>query len=330
MSAISTPGQKHTGVTGETRLLLGVDGGGSKTTALIAELGDAGTIQILGRGAGGPSNLRLAGKEMALASLDKAVDEALVEAGLEGRFLDCAVLALAGAAYADVRDEVNRWARQRNLSLDVEVIHDAEPVLASCMGGGCCIALIVGTGSVAVGINSAGTKLTLGGWGHWFGDKGSGYDLGRQALSAIAEASDGIGPETVISDLVLERLEVSEPRQILRVMSAKGDLRREVAALAPIVQAAAVMRDEVANRIVQSAIVEAAKLVSAVVKKLAFKDPYSLAVAGGVICGSQHFRDSLIGLLGKSEPLPGTVTVVDEPVMGCLDIAREKLTIPVE
>ncbi len=56
------------------RLILGVDGGGSKTTAVIASLDDTGNLQVLGRGRGGPCNLKLAGKEQSLRSLDEAID----------------------------------------------------------------------------------------------------------------------------------------------------------------------------------------------------------------------------------------------------------------
>ena len=111
---------------------------------------------------GGPSNLRLAGKQRSLESLDKAVDEALAEAGLAGKSLDYAVLALAGSTFEDVRDEVIAWALSRNLSSKVDIIHDAEPVLASGVDHGRGIALIVGTGAVAVGINSKGESATTG------------------------------------------------------------------------------------------------------------------------------------------------------------------------
>jgi hypothetical protein len=43
------------------RMVLGIDGGGSKTAALIASLDESGELNILGHGRGGPSNLRLAG-----------------------------------------------------------------------------------------------------------------------------------------------------------------------------------------------------------------------------------------------------------------------------
>lgn len=39
------------------RYVLGVDGGGSKTMALVAALDESGQMVILGRGRGGPSNL---------------------------------------------------------------------------------------------------------------------------------------------------------------------------------------------------------------------------------------------------------------------------------
>ena len=81
----------------ETRIILGVDGGGSKTSALVAAVDDDGQMTILGHGHGGPSNLRLSGKEQSLNSLDNAVDEALAAAGMPGRRFDCAVLALAGS-----------------------------------------------------------------------------------------------------------------------------------------------------------------------------------------------------------------------------------------
>jgi len=326
MKAIFTPTSRIRHLAGRSRLLLGVDGGGSKTEALIASLDTSGQIQILGRGRGGPSNLRLADKEQSLASLDRAVDEALGEANAAGQMVDYAVLALAGSTSPDVQRDVSDWAEKRNLSSHVEIIHDVGPVLASGTDDGCGIALIVGTGSVAVGIDPAGNSVIKGGWGHWFGDKGSGFYLGYKALAAVAEASDEIGPETILSELVLEMLGTTDPRSILKDLTAGGDTRREVAALAPIVLHAAAKKDAVAQRIVGHAVTEAVKLVAAVINALAFSSAYPLALAGGVACRNQLFRDELLKGLSELQPPPSRVTVVDEPVMGCLEIARAHLS----
>jgi len=311
--------------TSSKRILLGIDGGGSKTAALIASLDNTGKIDILGSGRGGPSNLRLAGKKQSLASLNKAVDEALGEAKLQGGTVDYAVLALAGSSFSDVREEVAAWAQERNLSSHVEIIHDALPVLASGADPSRGVALIVGTGSVAVGVNAKGESATLGGWGHWFGDKGSGFDLGCKALSAVAEASDGVGPQTVMSELVLGRLGIADARQILQQVSATSDVRREVAALAPIVLEAADLKDPLAIEIISTAIGEAVKLVDAIARKLTFKAPYPLMLAGGVACRNPLFQNELISRLSRLDPKPDPIRIVDEPVNGCLKIAREHL-----
>ncbi len=312
--------------TGSSQLILGVDGGGTKTTALVAGLDGSGRMTILGSGRGGPSNLRLSGKEQSLHSLDNAIDAALLEAGMPGRRLDYAVLALAGSTSPDVQSDVSNWAENRQLAARLEVVHDALPVLAHGTDDGWGIALIVGTGSVAVGVDRHGRAVTKGGWGHWFGDKGSGFYLGYRALSAVAEASDQIGPATLLSEMVMAQLGTQDPRSILMQVSSGGDTRRAVAALAPIVMQAAALKDKVARRIVRGAVKEAVKLVAAVARELAFERPYPLALAGGVVCSSQIFRDELLARLNVIKAPPAGVTLVDEPVLGCLEIARAKLS----
>ncbi len=316
------------GRTGHPRLVLGVDGGGSKTLALVASLDETGAMNILGRGRGGPSNLRLAGKQRSLKSLDEAVNSAFEAAGSDRRTLDYAILALAGSTSPDVQNDIRTWAGQRRLSKQLEIVHDAQPVLAHGTPHGWGIALIVGTGSVAVGLDSAGHSVTKGGWGHWFGDKGSGFYLGDQALAAVAEASDEMGPQTILSEMVLEQLHTKDPRGILKEVSSGGDTRRAVAALAPVVLEAATRKDPVALRIVSGAVDETVKLIAAVSKALKFGQPFPLALAGGVVCNSPFFLEKLKHRLGKLQPPPGLITLVDEPVLGCLAMARTKLSAP--
>jgi len=91
---------------------------------------------------------------------------------------------------------------------------------------------------------------------------------------------------------------------------------------------AAMRRDKVARRIVKAAVKEAVKLVAAVAKALAFKKPYLLAIAGGVVCSSQLFRDELLIKLNNIKRPPAGVTLVYEPVLGCLKMARARLADP--
>jgi len=171
------------------QLILGVDGGGSKTAARIATVGAAPglDITVIGEGFGGPSNVRAVGEAHAEINLDVAIDAALRDAGTADTEIDYAVLGLAGSSLPDVQSFIANWAERRGLAKQVDIVHDADPVLAVAAPDGRGIALIVGTGSVAIGADGSGERSITGGWGHWFGDTGSGYDLGRRALAAVAD-----------------------------------------------------------------------------------------------------------------------------------------------
>lgn len=307
------------------QLILGVDGGGSKTAARVASVDAGGRIKTLGGGYGGPSNVRAVGAAHALINLDVAVDAAHEAAGTARTTVDVAVLALAGSSLPDVQAVLMDWAKRRNLAEQIDVVHDADPVLAIGAPNNSGVALIVGTGSVAIGIDSSGNKSVTGGWGHWFGDTGSGYDLGRRALAAVADAVDGIGPETSLVQQILKRLRTDDPREILRQLGFAVDIRQEIATLAPILLAAAEGGDKVAADIVLNAAVATAGLVRATIEKLGLGANAPLALAGGIVCSNEYYRDILIAQLGESGLQPDPLTVVYEPVDGSLIMARDRL-----
>jgi N-acetylglucosamine kinase-like BadF-type ATPase len=307
------------------RLVLGADGGGSKTAVRVAAVADDGALEMLGEGYGGPSNVRAVGHAHAEINLNVAVDAALRHAHIVDTVIDYAVLGLAGSSLPDVQAFVAEWAARRQLATTVDIVHDADPVLAVGVPGGNGIALIVGTGSVAIGIDDGGERSVTGGWGHWFGDTGSGYDLGRRALAAVADAVDGIGPGTVLVERLLHRLGTDKPREMLLRLDQAVDVRREIAALAPVLLHAAADGDEVAHSIVDEAAESAAKLVQANATKLGFAPDVPLAAAGGIVCKSALYRQLLLGKLEALGIVPRTFTVVTDPVEGCVIMARDRL-----
>ncbi len=310
---------------GSRLLILGVDGGGSKTAARIAEIDDDGNINELGQGFGGPSNVRAVGEAHAEINLDVAIDAAHREAGTTDTAIDYAVLGLAGSSLPDVQSFIKNWADRRGLAKQVDVVHDADPVLAVAAPEGRGIALIVGTGSVAIGADGSGERSVTGGWGHWFGDTGSGFDLGRRALAAVADAVDGVGPETCLVSEILRRLRTENPREILQKLGMAADVRREIASLAPTLLHAASDGDEVALAIVQEAADATALLVHATAKKLDLDPATPLAVAGGIVCSNAMYREAMLESIRKLGETPTSIVIVDQPVEGCLLMARDRL-----
>lgn len=306
-------------------ILLGVDGGGTKTEAWLARLdGDAEPL-VIGRGKGASSNPRAVGLSTALVNLGDAIQSAFRDAELEVQQVDCAVLAMSGAGHAAMREHVRMWAERRRLARRLEQVHDADAVLAAGTPDGWGVALIVGTGSAAIGVDRAGRREIVGGWGYWFGDEGSAYWLGRCALDAIARAADGRLPSTPLTDAVLAWLQVDEPRAILGALEATGNVRGAIAGLAAIVTAQADAGDAAATGIVSAGAEELAESIASLAQRLALGAEFPLAITGGVACGSDLFRDRLAAALQARSLAPQPVETVPHAVVGCLRLARRAL-----
>jgi N-acetylglucosamine kinase-like BadF-type ATPase len=307
-----------------SRLILGVDGGGTKTEAWLAAIDDAGQIAVLGRGKDGSSNPRAVGLETALANLGSTIDAAWRDSGRAVGEVDCAMLAISGAGHAAMREQLREWARQRGLAKDVRIEHDAEPVLAAGTPDGWGVGLIVGTGSVAIGVDRQQQRHVAGGWGYWYGDEGSAYWIGQQALRAVARAGDGRGAPTALSAAIGDRLKCDDPRAILGALEHSGDVRTAIAGLAETVLAVAAS-DRVAAEIVEAAGGELASLVACAAERTGLGQRFPLALAGGVVCGSELLRERLLAALAARSLAPEPVTLVPQPVEGCLRLARRVL-----
>src|SRR5262245_41875816 len=167
---------------GESRaqLVLGIDGGASNTTAVLA---DAATGQVLGRGSGGPSNIQAVGEKTALRELNAAVAAAFQAAGHPRRMVAAAAMGLAGIDI-DGADVIRGWASLVDLAEKSSVANDATLLFAAGTPEGWGLAIVAGTGSIAFTLDRDGKEGRTGGWGYMMGDEGSAFRLGELALRA--------------------------------------------------------------------------------------------------------------------------------------------------
>jgi N-acetylglucosamine kinase-like BadF-type ATPase len=308
-----------------TRYALGVDGGGTKTEAWLARLGEAGQTAVLGRGLAGPSNPRAVGTEIAFQNLGEAVDAAFRDTQVDPVDVDCAVLAISGSGRPAMREKIAAWANSRGLAHMLGIVHDADPVLVAGTPDGWGVALIVGTGSAAIAVDLEGNRHVVGGWGYWFGDEGSAYWIGRRALQAVARAADGRGPATALTAAIAERLQIDDPRAMLAALEQSGNARGAIAAVAETVAKAAAAGDETALGIVDAAAQELAALVVTAARKLDLGTKFPLALTGGAVCGSELLRERLLAAIAAHSIKPYPVDIVRHPVAGCLILALQML-----
>jgi len=260
-------------------LFLGVDGGQSSTVALI---GDE-TGCVIGRGAGGPCNHAAAGEGR--ARLEQAVTTSLAaaceQAGFEpaGIRFDTACFGMSGGP-EDKEAILAGMLRAERLI----VTHDAAIALSGATAEGQGIVTIAGTGSIAFGRNGTGRTARAGGWGHIFGDNGGAFDIARQALSAALRMEEGWGPPTILRQVLMEATGSATSNEVLHRFYGPEWPRSRVAALAPLVDKAAVEGgDGVAVKILENAAQELAMLVAAVRAQLWERsEPVEVAYVGGV------------------------------------------------
>lgn len=268
------------------RLVVGVDGGASKTEAVV--LDEAG--RELGRGRGGAANLHAVGIEAASRHVAEAIDAAFAAAATalaaDGRRaqgalrradLAFACLALAGTERGRDRAQWQAALAELSLPRDALLIHDAEAAWAAAFGGDPGVVLISGTGSVAYGRREDGASARAGGWGADWGDEGSGYVIAREGLRAAFRAHDGRGPATSLLRLLPEALGVDGIENAPQ--GAQID-RARIAALASVVGRAADQGDAVAHEIITEAGHELALAVRAVALKL-WPERCEAALVGG-------------------------------------------------
>ena len=310
-------------------IILGIDGGGSKTLALLADQNG----QVLAHGLGGASNYHAVGFEAACAAIETAIAQAFSSASalhpsiskLAESHISALCLGLAGAGRPDDRAKFQVWAAKRFLQTQIQVVSDAEILLAAGAPSGPALALICGTGSIVYGRTAAGELLRAGGWGYLFGDEGSGFALGAAALRAVMRAEDGRGKPTLLTDLVLARRGLEQPQGLVKSIYGAEIPRVDIAALSDLVEQAASQADPVALDILDTAAQELAQTVQAVYRQLG-QHPVPLALTGGVILNGAlyaaqfHLACQNLGLEFSN------IQEVPEPAEGAVRLARELLT----
>ncbi|MBO0697178.1 MAG: N-acetylmuramic acid 6-phosphate etherase, partial [Zavarzinella sp.] len=304
--------------------VLGVDGGGTHTVALLG-LVENGGVRSLGRGEAGPSNMKAVGAPAAFAAIDRAVSAAFAQAGLSRAPVAAACLGLAGAGRAEDQATVTAWATRTGLAAEVETVADtALPIALLPDGWG--VAVVAGTGSCVWARSADGRTIRAGGWGPLLGDEGSAYALALAGLRTVVRAADGRGPRSDLADRLLGRMKLGEASQLVSAVYGGMWDRARLATLAVDVIRAADERGAGAEDIVSNQVTGLAECIQAGVTELGLpRVGVPIALAGGLLVQSPTYRDRLVSSLARMGIQPGHVLMVPEPAEGALRLAADRL-----
>jgi N-acetylglucosamine kinase-like BadF-type ATPase len=299
-------------------LLLGIDGGGTHTSALLATR----TGEVIGRGGAPGSNARAVGLAAATAAIQAATAEALAAAGLPADTpLAAACLGIAGVGRPVHREQLQGWAESAQLAQRCLVVTDMEPVLAAGTPEGWGVALISGTGSSCFARSPSGQTVQVGGWGYLLGDEGSGYDFALRALRLATQTADGRAAAHAVLAAVLAEWGLAAPTDLVAQVYERGLTRPDFAALARPLLALANAGDADALALIDQAAADLAHMAVTAARRLALAGP-PLALAGGLLGASAALRARLVERLGAGW---GPTTWVADPAQGTLILAQRLL-----
>lgn len=183
------------------RLVLGIDGGGTKTDCVLMD--ETGTI--LARTRSGPSNPMRIPLSTAVESLSRATEEALHIGQAPREHVVRIVAGLAGTSDRNVSAEMKSQLQSLFPRASVTVCTDMDLTLASA-GGGAVVVVISGTGSAVAGRDTSGNVERAGGHGIMDGDPGSATSIGRQAIARALHVRDRLGRDSELGRRILAAL----------------------------------------------------------------------------------------------------------------------------
>ncbi|MGG1636815.1 N-acetylglucosamine kinase [Paenibacillus sp. NRS-1760] len=298
---------------------MGIDAGGSKTYALVAN--SEGTILSVGRGGNGNHQTN---RDQAEDSLRSAVSDALRQAQLTVDQIEFAWFGLAGADRESDYRILRPIIQKMNLP-NTNISCDTTIALRAGTNQPFGVVLICGTGVNCSGMNRKGESFQCGGFGYMFGDFGGGQDLSIEVFRSVMRAWEGREEETSLSNLLINKLGYGSVEALRdNFLDYSNYLPVEVAKL---LFDAVQQGDEVARRILIKQGEELGLAAAATINRLAMnEEKFDIVLAGSILTrGDQDgLLRSIIERKAKQAAPRCSITLLNtEPAVGALILAME-------
>jgi N-acetylglucosamine kinase-like BadF-type ATPase len=315
------------------RFVLGFDGGGTKTDCVLMD--ESGTI--LARSQAGPSNPLRVGFGAAITSIREGARRAIGLAALPGDSTAAALCAgLAGAGPPESAEKMHALLAAEFPKSKIHVCTDIDLTLAAT-GEGPVVVLLAGTGSFAVGRNTAGEMARAGGYGSQIGDEGSAYDIGRRAVLTAMHENDRTGVDTLLGLRLLRELGCSNWSEVkARAQTASDEVFPRLFSVAAMVadwiETSSETSAETAARnsakgILHAAAIDLASLVENLAERLQLRGmPFLLAKTGGMIGRSKYLENQIDECLRNAFPQAEIGSLRVSPAEAAARLALRRLS----
>jgi N-acetylglucosamine kinase-like BadF-type ATPase len=307
------------------RYALGVDGGNSKTHAIVIEE----TGNFLGFGVGGSGNHQQAGLGPALYEIDRAVKEALHQASIQSSQLEFGCFCLAGADLKEDYLMLQNSVGDLSLARSISIKNDTMAALRSGLTHPWGVVVICGAGFNAAGVSPGGREIILPGLGPISGDWGGGYELSQEMIRMIMRAWDGRGRKTLLTKLILAAVNLNSIEELLsKLYHQEIDYQNQLD-LVPLLFEASEAGDEVARDLIVRMGTEVGITAKALIRRLSLeRDEVEVVLAGSVFKGKGSLLfETVKHVVGGDVPKARIKRPKYEPVVGAALLALEAMNV---
>jgi len=304
-------------------LVFGADGGGTKTSAILATREG----KVLSRCQAGASNPNSVGVEEAAAVVWGLVRACCQEAGHTPGEIEAAALGIAGAGSPAIRDRLLAALRKTLQEHEIAIAHlvlesDARIALEGAFSGRTGAIVIAGTGSVVLGKTPQGEIVRIGGWGRVLGDEGSGHWIGLEAARLVTQQLDALEPAGLLCRSIIERFDwATREAVIVAVYQQEFPL----ASIAPLVLDACERGDALARSILERGADLLAGQLAVAAGRIQARGEVGVVFLGGLIDHDTIYAHILAERLAETGARLRIQAAELSPVEGAVLMARSLL-----
>lgn len=303
-----------------SRYFIGVDVGGSKSHALLAD--EQG--RVLGFGQGGPGNHETIGFGGFSETLHRVIDQALKSAGVSKESIAGCGFGVAGFDWPSDRPPHEQVIQTLGFSAPFGLVNDAVIGLIAGAESGWGISIVAGTGNNCRGRDAQGREGRVVGTGYWSGEHGGGHDLALHGMEAVCRAWIKRSPETVLTQKFMEHLGANDIDDMLEGLS-RG--RYELGSHSGmVVFEAAEQGDAVAIEVIRWMGNELGSLGVGVARQLGFESlEFEVVLTGSLHKGSPIILEGIRETIHAVAPGARFVRLQAAPVVGAVLLGMEQV-----
>jgi N-acetylglucosamine kinase-like BadF-type ATPase len=302
---------------------IGGDIGGTHTRILIADQDG----NVLGFGDGGPGNHEGVGYEGFEAAVSKGTRQALSASGLRLEQINGAGFGIGGYDWPSQRQPHLNSLAKIGYRMPVEIVNDTVIGIIAGSEEGWGIGIVSGTGCNCWGWDRDRHKIAhLTGGGGWMGEAAGAGDVVAQAVRAVSHAWSGRGPQTQLSQVLVEYAGAKNPEDLLEGMM---DMRYHLgASVAPLVFKTAYAGDQVAIGIINWAGTELGEMAKTIIKQLHFEAlNFDVVMIGSMWEGGPMLIEKARETIQAYAPGARMVRLSAPPVVGAVLLGMEAVGI---